>query len=166
MCLARTHCAIGAVVGASYAEAIAHYPPKGFVLLTAFTAGMAVLPDLDHCRAVLAQSFGFLTKGFAWLVPKISGGHRHGTHSLAGVAVFALLAMAAVHWRHTIPGKVGLTVLMFAGVRAVLYCLRVTRHKADVLDRRGPGRDLHRLRAGPRGTGHGAGLRRAPVPTA
>lgn len=133
MCMGRTHAAIGAVAGAAYGEFIAHLPLQGTALLATFTAGMAVLPDLDHCKAVMAQSFGFLTQGFAWLVSKVSGGHRHGTHSLAGVAVFTGLAMAAVHWRHDAAGKAGLTVLMSLAFAAVLYCVRVTRHKADVL---------------------------------
>lgn len=133
MCMGRTHAAIGAVAGASYGEFAAHLPVKQTALLAAFTAGMAVLPDLDHPRAVMAQSFGFLTKGFAWLVSRVSGGHRHGTHSLAGVLVFTALAMAAVHWRHTIPGKTGLCVLMSLALAALLYAVKVTRHKADVL---------------------------------
>lgn len=131
--MGRTHAAIGAVAGASYGEFAAHLPPERTVLLAAFTAGMAVLPDLDHCKAVMAQSFGFLTYSFAWLVSKVSGGHRHGTHSLAGVAVFTLLAMAAVHWRHDVAGKVGLCVLMSLAFAALLYAVKVTRHKADVL---------------------------------
>jgi membrane-bound metal-dependent hydrolase YbcI (DUF457 family) len=45
-------------------------------------AGAAMLPDLDHPSATIAQAFGpatyYLSKG----VNIISGGHRHATHSL------------------------------------------------------------------------------------
>jgi membrane-bound metal-dependent hydrolase YbcI (DUF457 family) len=133
VCMGRTHAAVGAVAGAGYGEFAAHLPPQGTALLAAFTAGMAVLPDLDHRKAVMARSFGFLTQGFAWLVSKVSGGHRHGTHSLAGVAVFTALAMAAVHWRHDVAGKTGLCVLMSLAFAALLYAVKVTRHKADAL---------------------------------
>ncbi len=45
-------------------------------------AGAAMLPDLDHPSATIAQTFGpatwVLSKFFNW----VSGGHRHATHSL------------------------------------------------------------------------------------
>ena len=41
----------------------------------------------------------------SWVVHKVSGGHRKGTHSIAGVAVFALAALAAVHYARAWPGK-------------------------------------------------------------
>jgi membrane-bound metal-dependent hydrolase YbcI (DUF457 family) len=51
-------------------------------------AGAAMLPDLDHPSATIAQTFGpatwVLTKAVNWA----SGGHRHATHSL----LFAIAA--------------------------------------------------------------------------
>jgi membrane-bound metal-dependent hydrolase YbcI (DUF457 family) len=51
-------------------------------------AGAAMLPDLDHPHATIAQTFGpatwVLSKAFNWA----SGGHRHATHSL----LFAIVA--------------------------------------------------------------------------
>ena len=38
-----------------------------------------MLPDIDHPDGSVACSFGFVTKGFAWLIEHVSGGHRHGT---------------------------------------------------------------------------------------
>ncbi|HEY9522007.1 MAG TPA: metal-dependent hydrolase [Thermopolyspora sp.] len=53
-------------------------------------AGAAMLPDLDHPSATIAQTFGPVT----WLLSKgvsvVSGGHRHATHSL----LFAVAAGA------------------------------------------------------------------------
>ncbi|SDR30227.1 LexA-binding, inner membrane-associated putative hydrolase [Thermostaphylospora chromogena] len=57
-------------------------------------AGAAMLPDLDHPSATIAQTFGpvtwVLSKGISW----ISGGHRGATHSLVFAAGTGVLA----HW--------------------------------------------------------------------
>ena len=55
------------------------------------TAGAGTLPDIDHPDSTISREFGFLTQAFAWLVDRLSGGHRHGTHSLVGIAVFSAL---------------------------------------------------------------------------
>ena len=54
-----------------------------------------MLPDIDHPDSTISRSFGFLTEWFAWLVDKLSGGHRHGTHSLLGIMVFTAAAYGA-----------------------------------------------------------------------
>lgn len=74
-------------------------PLASAAILTGLTAGAAVLPDIDHPSSTLARSFGFLTRSAAWTVGKVSGGHRHGTHSLMGAAVFTGLAWLMVHYR-------------------------------------------------------------------
>src|SRR5690606_19624518 len=57
-------------------------------------AGAAMLPDLDHPSATIAQTFGpvtwLLSKAVSWL----SGGHRGATHSLA----FAVATGFGAHW--------------------------------------------------------------------
>ena len=57
-------------------------------------AGAGMLPDLDHPKASIARSMGpvthVLARGVAWL----SGGHRNGTHSILGLAVFTVIAVA------------------------------------------------------------------------
>ena len=83
-------------------------------MFTGLTAGAAVLPDIDHPNSTLAHCFGFLTKSFAWLIGKVSGGHRHLTHAILGVAGFEFLAWLAVKFRHEIGGKVGVVVLLFS----------------------------------------------------
>ncbi|MFD0471915.1 metal-dependent hydrolase [Nonomuraea thailandensis] len=57
-------------------------------------AGAAMLPDLDHPSATIAQTFGPLTWGLSKLVSWISGGHRGATHSL----VFAVALGLGAHW--------------------------------------------------------------------
>ncbi|GAA0912465.1 hypothetical protein GCM10009560_03210 [Nonomuraea longicatena] len=56
-------------------------------------AGAAMLPDLDHPSATIAQTFGPVTWGLSKAVNWLAGGHRGMTHSLA----FALAAGIGVH---------------------------------------------------------------------
>ena len=103
-------------------------PAGQLAMLTVFTAGLAVLPDIDHPEATMAHSFGFLTKLFAEAVGRISGGHRWGTHSFLGAGILAGLAVVAVHWRHDVAGRVGLCFLLaltFAAVFVVTMPGRV-----------------------------------------
>src|SRR5262249_19159775 len=99
----------------------------------AVTAGAAVLPDIDHPDASVAESFGFVTKGFAWLIGHVSGGHRHGTHSLAGIAAFTGAAYAARHYLYTPAGKVGLGVLLVLVLASGLRALKIGGHFGDLL---------------------------------
>ena len=41
----------------------------------------------------ISRQGGFLTMSLAWIVHRISGGHRKGTHSFIGVAVFFKLLL-------------------------------------------------------------------------
>ena len=107
--------------------------PAHLAVVAAVTAGAAVLPDIDHPDATCAREFGFVTEAFAWVVEHISGGHRHGTHSLAGVAAFTGAAYAAEHYRHTLGGKIGLGLLLVLVLAAALRALKIGGHFADLL---------------------------------
>jgi membrane-bound metal-dependent hydrolase YbcI (DUF457 family) len=133
MCMGRTHAISGLVTGTTAGLYVLHLPLTGTVALAGLTAGAAVLPDLDHPKATLARSFGFLTAAFAWLVGKISGGHRWGTHSIIGVGIFTGLAVAAVHWRADMAGRIGLAVLLSLIIAGALYALRIGGHLADAI---------------------------------
>jgi membrane-bound metal-dependent hydrolase YbcI (DUF457 family) len=92
--LGRDHALSGAVAFAGLAPVLhvrVSYLAAGVVL----TAGAGVLPDIDHPDSTISRSFGFLTEWFAWVVNKLSGGHRHGTHSLLGIIVFTAAAYGA-----------------------------------------------------------------------
>lgn len=83
---------------------------------TVLCAGAALLPDLDHPEGTIAHFLGPVSRLLTRVVNFVSGGHRHGTHSLlfAGLmgagtwagerylgryfvlaAVFVLLALAS-----------------------------------------------------------------------
>ncbi|SEG36135.1 LexA-binding, inner membrane-associated putative hydrolase [Nonomuraea solani] len=57
-------------------------------------AGAAMLPDLDHPSATIAQTFGPITWALAKVVAFLSGGHRGATHSL----VFAVALGFGTHF--------------------------------------------------------------------
>jgi membrane-bound metal-dependent hydrolase YbcI (DUF457 family) len=133
MCLGHTHALSGAVAGTAVGLFVTHLPLPHLALFAGLTAGAAVLPDVDHPNSSLAHCFGFLTKSFAWLVGKISGGHRHLTHAILGVAGFYGLAWLAVKYRHDVGGQIGLAIFLALIIASGLYALAVTGHGADVL---------------------------------
>ncbi len=133
MCLGHTHALSGAVVGTAVGLYVTHLSMPHLALFAGLAAGGAVLPDIDHPNSSLAHCFGFLTKGFAWLVGKISGGHRHLTHAILGVAGFWGLAWLAVKFRPDLAGQIGLTIFLSLIIASGLYALAVTGHGADVL---------------------------------
>ena len=131
MCLGHTHALSGAVTGLAVGLYLTHPPAVQLVLFTGLTAGAAVLPDIDHPNSTLAHCFGFLTKNAAWLIGKISGGHRHLTHAILGVAGFEFLAWLAAKFRHEIGGKAGLVILLSLIIAGGLYAFGVRGHVAD-----------------------------------
>jgi len=146
--LGRDHALTGAVVFAALAPAL-HVPlvdlPAGVVL----GAGAGVLPDIDHPDSTIADSFGFLTEGFSRLTNKISGGHRHGTHSFIGVAIFTVLAwvFGVLQTHHSAGMRFGhgslagsLTVAMIPAVliltllySSALRALKIGGHHGDLI---------------------------------
>lgn len=107
--------------------------PQTWVVGAALCSGAALLPDLDHPQATIANTFGrvtwVLSKGVHWVSHVVyrstrlrsdanrHGGHRGVTHTL----LFALLAgfgtYAVVQWAH----KVALLPLLF------LFCALAVR---------------------------------------
>lgn len=131
--MGHTHALSGAVTGTAASLYVLHLPVPQTLLLAGLTAGAAVLPDLDHPDSTLAHSFGFLTKSFAWLVGRISGGHRHGTHTLIGVAVFTTLAWLGVEYRHDTAGRIALGAFLTLILAGALIALRLGGHWSDAL---------------------------------
>jgi membrane-bound metal-dependent hydrolase YbcI (DUF457 family) len=135
--LGHTHALSGAVTGTAAGLAM-HDGVSGTAALILLTAGFAVVPDLDKCGATVSRSFGFLTESFAWVVGRISGGHRHGTHSLVGIAVFSGLTWLAGYYRHDWGGRAGLVLLLAIGIAAGLRALHLDAigiggHLADLI---------------------------------
>ncbi len=110
-----------------------HVTAPGLLAGLVLTAGAGVLPDIDEPGSTIARSYGFLTEAFAWIVHHLSGGHRKGTHSVIGVLVFTAGAWAAVHFDHTLGGKIALGVFLSLLLSAALRALHVGGHHGDAL---------------------------------
>lgn len=116
--MGRTHALSGAVAGAGVA-AWAYEPRPVIALAAVVTAGAALLPDSDHPDGSVARTCGPLTQGFAWLVGKVSGGHRHLTHSLLGCATFTAISWVFAHYRWRWVLALLLALLLASALRAL-----------------------------------------------
>jgi membrane-bound metal-dependent hydrolase YbcI (DUF457 family) len=134
--LGRDHALSGALAFAAAAPLL-HVTGLHLAAGIALTAGAGVLPDIDEPGSTIARTFGFLTGAFAWIIHKISGGHRKGTHSLLGVALLTVASLGAGSWQasarstgpwwHLVPAAFILALLIASGFRA----LRIGGHHGD-----------------------------------
>jgi membrane-bound metal-dependent hydrolase YbcI (DUF457 family) len=92
--------------------------PVGVITGALVTAGAALLPDADHHNATIAHSLPPLSNAVCAGIGAISGGHRHGTHSLLGIIAFVAVAWVAGLWT-TETEQFG-TIYPGAGLLAVL----------------------------------------------
>lgn len=96
-------------------------------------AGAALLPDADHRSGTIAHSLPPLSEALTRGVAAISGGHRNGTHSFLGIAVFTALAWAAglltVETETFGTIGVGAAVVTVLLVAFALKALKLTRNK-------------------------------------
>ena len=133
MCLGHTHCISGLVTGLAIGSLVLHEAPAPLLVLTGLTAAYALAPDLDACHTTEARAFGFVTWCLAFCIRAVSGGHRHGTHSLIGIAAFTGFAWLACLFRDTWPGRVALFVILAVGLAAALDALRIGGHFGNLL---------------------------------
>jgi membrane-bound metal-dependent hydrolase YbcI (DUF457 family) len=119
-----SHALSGVVTGLAVGSLILHEPAAPLALLSGLTAAYALAPDLDQRCSTAARSYGFITEAVARCISKISGGHRHGSHSLLGVAAFTAVAWAACLFRHDWPGRIILGIILAAGIASAADALR------------------------------------------
>ena len=119
--LGSTHALSSAAVFLAAAFPLSHYvhhlTPLTAAVGTVVCAGAGLLPDLDHPSASPAQAFGPISKTAARAIARISGGHRHATHSLLGLTICGALAAAAYLNVWTLAAVIWLC--MGLGVRAL-----------------------------------------------
>lgn len=87
-------------------------------------AGAAMAPDADHGQASIAHSLPPVTKWMAQGIGAVSGGHRHGTHSIIGVIVFTLFTYLMSFWVMDIEGR---TVAIGTGLIAIFLVAFATK---------------------------------------
>ena len=107
------HALSGLTASAALGTYAWHQPLPVLATGAALAAGAAVLPDLDTRGSCVARSFGGISEGLAWVVHRISGGHREYTHTGVGDVLCAALAAGAiaaepfyVRWHLRILGRV------------------------------------------------------------
>jgi membrane-bound metal-dependent hydrolase YbcI (DUF457 family) len=131
--LGRSHSLSGSLAWASLAATAPlvgvhpHGPAVAAGLLS--TAGAALLPDLDHPEATISFTFGFATHALTRFVHRVSGGHRHATHSLA----FAAGAGLAAALGNLLGGRWFDLPLLFALFAFGLRALHLARGMAPAL---------------------------------
>lgn len=116
---------------APYTLGLDPMPVHSVVIGSLVTAGAALLPDVDHHNGTIAHSAGPLTQGVAVAAGAVSGGHRHGMHSLLAVAGFTAGTLALGRWEAVVPvfGRipVGSALLLLALVAFATKALRFSR---------------------------------------
>ncbi len=124
--MGRQHALAGTAAWLAAAPLLDQSP--GQVALGALVAaGAGMVPDLDQRGSTIGRTYGPLTNVAARVIGAVSGGHRNGTHSLIGVAVFTAVAYLAAE--HGGPLRwVLLWVLLGVACRA--YGVGVPGHRA------------------------------------
>ena len=93
------------------------------IVLGAFTtAGAALLPDLDHPDGTIAHFLGPISHTFCRLVEKVSGGHRHATHSFLFVALVTFGTWEGAHHLGRPFVLAMIYILLSLAVRALHLC--------------------------------------------
>ena len=138
----------GAAVFAAVDTYIWHQPLPALATGAALAVGAAVLPDIDTQGSCVARSFGWLSEALAWIVHRLSGGHREGTHTGVGDAIAAGLAVLAISLERFIvrfraghvtvtvsPGRVMLGIYLALLIGAGLSALNLIRraHRRELL---------------------------------
>lgn len=131
--MGHSHSLSGLAAGLG-AGIILHKSLPADAALSLLAAGGALLPDLDSKSSCASRCLGFISGAVSFPVRKLSGGHRHLCHSIAGVAVFTALAWTACHFRHDLGGKIGLGLLLVIMVSGAIEALHVTSARSHLSD--------------------------------
>lgn len=134
--MGHSHSLSGAAAGLA-AGILLHKTLQADVALSLLTAGGALLPDLDSKSSCASRCLGFISGVVSYPVRKLSGGHRHLCHSIAGVAILTALAWTACRFRHDLGGKIGLGLLIVIMVSGAIEALHVTGARSHASDAAG-----------------------------
>lgn len=96
-------------VAAAIAPALVAPDPQTYVLSCLLGAGAAVMADADHPNAKAAKTFGPVVR----IIGAISGGHRHGTHTIWATGIVGLACWVSGLWSATVSGT---TIYPLSGV--------------------------------------------------
>ena len=131
--LGHSHSLSGLAAGTGAGIAL-HMSIPQTAALAGFTAGMALLPDLDQHGSCASRSLGPLSEALSRVMRKICLGHRGLSHTWMGIAGFGGIALLGAHLRHDWAGKAILGLLVMIAATGALEALHVLRSgPADVV---------------------------------
>ncbi|MCX9191354.1 metal-dependent hydrolase [Carbonactinospora thermoautotrophica] len=125
--LGHSHAVSGALAWAATATVLPEFGgvalgPRDILVGTLLTAGAALVPDLDHPDSTIANFLGPPSELLARVVSFLSGGHRHGTHSLLFIALAWLGTWAGVAYLGRNFVLVTVFILLALAIRALHLC--------------------------------------------
>lgn len=127
-----SHALTGLVAAAVVAQVIDTTWPD-MVVGAVVVVGATMVPDIDHENATITKTLGPLTRGLSWVVRKLTGGHRRGTHSVAGAAALAGVVQLAVDQRGSPWSTAVLSLVLCLCLAGPLRLLRIRGWLDDVL---------------------------------
>lgn len=139
--MGRSHAVTGAFAfqGALVWSATTPYFPHDLgsqVLGTIVCTGAALLPDIDHEKATVSNTYGPVTRAISEVIQWAAGGHRNGTHSIFGIGLLGASAQAAVTYQH-VPGwpmvvsKIWLCLLLILASAGAVRLLKIDGYVDD-----------------------------------
>ena len=115
--MGRHHALLGGVVWLGVG-ALSHMAPEALAASTGTCAAAAILPDIDEPGSTVAHLCGPVTEIVAFFTKRLSGGHRHATHSVLAVAVAGVSGLAVTPWPAGRAVLLGLLLALFFRVLA------------------------------------------------
>lgn len=128
--MGRSHALTGIAAGIGATYAITLSVPAA-IAGTAVCTGAALLPDIDHPNSTVSHTFGPVTQAFCWIMNHLTGGHRRGTHSIAGIAALGAIAEFGVLYRHAarpalyVPAQIALCVIIILTFAGAIRLLKI-----------------------------------------
>lgn len=102
-----------------------HQTPAQMITGLVLVPCAALLPDIDHRGATVSRTYGPVTAGASWVIAKLSGGHRNGTHSAFGVLMLGALLQACALHRTALWSQVLLCAVLIPTLAAGVRVFRI-----------------------------------------
>lgn len=131
--LGHSHALTGLLAGGIVGDSLG-WQPGTTAALAGFTAGMALLADLDQHGSCASRSLGPASEVLSWVIHKACLGHRGMTHTIVGTAGFAAVALLGGWLRGDWAGKAILGLLVWIAATGALEALHIARSgPADII---------------------------------
>jgi membrane-bound metal-dependent hydrolase YbcI (DUF457 family) len=92
--MGKNHARMGLALGLGIGMTVG-LSPESLTIGVVLASGFSVFSDLDHPDSGVSRCMGLLSRSMAKGISWMAGGHRNGTHSFFGAAVFTLIGFGA-----------------------------------------------------------------------